>query len=56
MIVATTGNVVVLVAVNAAIFPVPDAARPIDMVLLTHVYDVALPYGSYWYKTHEESS
>jgi hypothetical protein len=35
--VAATGEVVVFVAVNEAIFPVPDAARPIEGVLLVHV-------------------
>ena len=31
----------VLVAVKAAILPVPLAARPIDGLLFVHVYDVA---------------
>ena len=36
MMVATTGAVPVLVAVNDVIFPVPLAARPILIVLLVH--------------------
>ncbi len=36
VIVAVTGAVVALVAVNEAISPVPLAARPIDVVLLVH--------------------
>ena len=36
VIVAITGAVPVLVAVNAAMWPVPLPARPIDGVLLTH--------------------
>ena len=34
--VALTWFVVVFVAVNAAIFPVPDAAKPIEGVLFVH--------------------
>jgi hypothetical protein len=37
MIVATTGEVPVLIAVNAAILPVPLAASPIDVLLLTQL-------------------
>ena len=40
MIVAVTGAVVVLVAVNDAISPVPLAARPIDVVLFVQLYTV----------------
>jgi hypothetical protein len=39
-IVATTGAVVLLVAVNKAIFPVPDAANPIEVALLVQAYVV----------------
>ena len=35
-IVATTGAVVVLTAVNEAILPVPDPAKPIVVSLLVH--------------------
>jgi hypothetical protein len=37
LIVATTAEVVTLVAVNEPIFPVPLAASPIEVVLLLHV-------------------
>ncbi len=40
VIVAVTGALVALVAVNDAMSPVPLAARPIDGVLLVHVYTV----------------
>ena len=36
IIVAVTGALVVLVAVNDAILPVPFAARPIEVVLFVH--------------------
>jgi hypothetical protein len=39
-IVATTGDVVVLVAVNEAMSPVPLAAKPILVVVLVHEYVV----------------
>ena len=35
-IVATTGAVVVLTAVNEAILPVPDANKPMDVAVLVH--------------------
>jgi D-ribose pyranose/furanose isomerase RbsD len=38
--VATTGILVALTPVNDVMFPVPDAPRPIDIVLLAHVYTV----------------
>jgi hypothetical protein len=41
-IVAVTGALVVLVAVNAAMLPVPLAARPLDVVLLVQLYVVPL--------------
>jgi hypothetical protein len=37
VIVAVTGNAVALTALNAAMFPEPDAARPIDVVLLVQL-------------------
>lgn len=40
MIVAVTGALVALVAVKAAILPVPDAARPILMLLLVQLNTV----------------
>ena len=36
----TTGILVAFTPVNEVIFPVPDAPRPIDVVLLDHVYTV----------------
>jgi hypothetical protein len=39
-IVATTGAVVLLVAVNEAISPVPVAANPIEVALLVQAYVV----------------
>jgi hypothetical protein len=41
----TTGMLVALTPVNELIFPVPDAPRPIEVVLLDHVYtvDATLP-------------
>jgi hypothetical protein len=36
VMVATKGALVVLVAVNGGIFPLPLATRPIDVRLLTH--------------------
>ena len=41
----TTGMFVALTPVNEVMFPVPDAPRPIDVVLLDHVYtvDATLP-------------
>ena len=44
MIVAVTGAFVVLVAVKAGIVPVPEAAKPIDVVLL--VQDNTAPVTS----------
>ena len=41
--VATTGAVVVLVAINDAILPAPLAAKPIDGVLLTQLNTTLLP-------------
>ena len=38
--VATTGEVPVLLALNAAMLPVPSAARPMLVVLLVQVYEV----------------
>ena len=35
--VATTGILVALTPVNDVMFPVPDAPRPIEVVLLAHV-------------------
>ena len=40
VIVATTGAAVALVAVKLAMFPVPDAARPMLVVLLVQLYTV----------------
>ena len=40
VIVAITGELVALVAVNAAILPVPLAARPIDVVLFVQLNTV----------------
>ena len=40
VMVAVIGALVLLVAVNEAIFPVPLAARPIDVVLFTQLYTV----------------
>lgn len=40
VIVAVIGALVVLVAVNAAILPVPDAASPIVVLLLVQLYTV----------------
>ena len=39
-IVATIGLVVLLIGVNAGIFPVPEALSPIPKVSFVHVYDV----------------
>ena len=41
VIVATTADEVVLVAVKEGTFPVPDAARPMDVLLLDQV--IVLP-------------
>ena len=41
--VAVTGAVPEFNAVNDAIFPLPVAARPMDVVLLLHVYVVVPP-------------
>jgi len=43
--VATTGILVTFVPVNDVMLPVPDAPRPIDVVLFDHVYtvDATLP-------------
>ena len=41
VIVATMGEVVVLMAVKDGIFPLPKAARPMLVVLLLHEYIVA---------------
>ena len=43
--VATTGRLVTFVPVNDVMLPVPDAPRPIDVVLFDHVYtvDATLP-------------
>jgi hypothetical protein len=38
--VAVTGAVLVFTAINAGIFPVPAAARPIDALLLVQLYTV----------------
>ena len=43
MIVATTGAVPALVAVNAAIFPEPLAASPIEAVLFVQLYTIDPP-------------
>ena len=43
MIVAVTGAVVAFVAVNDAISPVPEAARPIDVVLFVQLYTIVPP-------------
>ena len=43
VIVATTGEVVVLMAVKDAIFPVPPDAKPMLGVLLLHEYVVGPP-------------
>ena len=40
MIVAITGSAVRLIAVNAAILPVPLAARPIEVLLFVQLYTV----------------
>ena len=40
VIVAVTGSVVSLVALQDAIFPVPPDPSPIDVSLLVHVYNV----------------
>ena len=42
VIVATTGALVVLIAVNEGIFPVPLAARPIDVLLFVQLKTVPL--------------
>ena len=41
--VAVTGEVPLLMAVNEGMFPVPVAARPMDVVLLVHEYVVVPP-------------
>ena len=38
--VAVTGAVPVLVAVNVPMLPLPEAARPIDVVVFVHAYVV----------------
>ena len=43
VIVAVTGEVPLFTAVNAAILPVPLAARPIEGVLFTQLYVVVPP-------------
>jgi hypothetical protein len=43
VIVAITATVVVFTAVNAAILPLPLAAIPIEGVLFTQLYTVAVP-------------
>ena len=43
VIVATTTALVVLVAVNAAMFPLPDAARPIDVLLFVQLNGAPVP-------------
>ena len=43
VIVATTTAPLVLVAVNAAIFPLPDAARPIDVLLFVQLNGAPVP-------------
>ena len=43
MIVAVTGAVPLLVAVKAAISPLPLAARPIDVLLFVQLYAVVPP-------------
>lgn len=40
--VAVTGALVVLMAVNAGIFPVPPAAKPIDVLLFVQLKTVLL--------------
>ena len=42
VMVATTGTVVVLVAINVGIFPAPAAAKPIDGALFDQV-NITLP-------------
>jgi hypothetical protein len=42
-IVAVTGLVPLLTAVNDAIFPTPLAGKPIEGVLFTQLYEVATP-------------
>ena len=37
VIVAVTGAVPVLIAANAGIFPLPDAAKPIDVLLFVQL-------------------
>ena len=41
--VAVTGEVPLLVAVNEAMLPVPLAPRPMLVLSFVHVYEVALP-------------
>ena len=43
VMVAVTGDVPVLIALNDAIFPVPFAARPIVVLLFVHAYVVVPP-------------
>jgi len=42
VIVAVTGVLVKLMAVNAGIFPLPDAAKPIDVLLFVQLKVVPL--------------
>jgi len=42
VIVAVTGAVPVLIAANAGIFPLPDAAKPIDVLLFVQLKVVPL--------------
>jgi hypothetical protein len=44
--VAVTGEVPLLVAVNAGSGPLPEAPRPIDVLLLAHAYVVVPPERS----------
>jgi len=43
VIVAVTGAVVALVATKDAILPVPEAARPMDVVLFVQLYTIVPP-------------
>jgi hypothetical protein len=43
VIVAVTGAVVVLIPVKLVMFPEPDAARPIDVVLFVQLYTIVPP-------------
>ena len=42
VIVAVTGALLVLIAVNAGIFPLPEAAKPIDVLLFVQLKVVPL--------------